>query len=61
MSLPGIRKIADSCREAGLDEPTYSDGKGFVSVCFTRLSYGVSKLVPKPIPKLQLSLVRYYS
>ena len=35
----GIRKIADSCREAGLEEPTYSDGKGFVSVCFKRPSY----------------------
>ena len=35
----GIRKIADSCREAGLEEPTYSDWKGFVSVCFKRPSY----------------------
>ena len=35
----GIRRIADSCREAGVEEPTYTDGKGFVTVCFKRSSY----------------------
>ncbi len=35
----GIRRIADSCREAGGEEPTYTDGKGFVTVCFKRHSY----------------------
>lgn len=35
----GIRRIADSCREAGVEEPTYTDGKGFVTVCFKRPSY----------------------
>lgn len=35
----GIRRIADSCREAGVEEPTYTNGKGFVTVCFKRPSY----------------------
>lgn len=30
--------IADSCREADVEEPTYT-GKGFVTVCFKRPSY----------------------
>lgn len=38
----GIRRIADSCREAGGEEPTYMDGKGFVTVCFKRPSYNLS-------------------
>ncbi len=32
------RRIADSCLEGGVEEPTYTDGKGFVTVCFRRSS-----------------------
>ena len=47
----GIRKIADSCREAGLEEPTYSDEKGFVSVCFKRPSYRGDQTSTQTVPK----------
>lgn len=43
----GIRKIAYSCREAGVEEPTYTNGKGFVTVCFKRPSYKGTKLLAK--------------
>lgn len=43
----GIRRIADSCREAGVEEPTYTNGKGFVTVCFKRPSYKGTKLLAK--------------
>ncbi len=43
----GIRRIADNCREAGVEEPTYTNGKGFVTVCFKRPSYKGTKLLAK--------------
>ena len=36
---PDFHGIADSCREADVEEPTYTNGKGFVTVCFKRPSY----------------------
>ena len=54
----GIRKIADSCREAGLDEPIYSDGKGFVSVCFKRPSYGGTQTSTQTTIESILEIIR---
>ena len=54
----GIRRIADSCREAGVEEPTYTDGKGFVTVCFKRPSYKGTQTSPQTTIEAVLEQIR---